>query len=70
MAAFDQSLSLMLFRRSASMIAAKRVIPEQRSQLPPVVLGVGVRGECEAAANAVHAFVLFSIVPRNNVLVK
>ena len=47
-----------VFRRLASKIAAKRVIPELRRQLPPVKLGVGVSDGCEAAANAVHAFVI------------
>ena len=33
-----------VFRRLASKIAAKRVIPELRRLLPPVQLGVGVSG--------------------------
>ena len=59
-----------VFRRLASKIAAKRVIPELRRQLPPVQLGVGVSGGCEAAAHAVRDFVQSSVVPGNNVLVK
>ena len=59
-----------VFRRLASKIAAKRVIPELRRQLPPVQLGVGVNGGCEAAAHAVRAFVQSSVVPENNVLIK
>ena len=59
-----------VFRRLASKIAAKRVIPELRRQLPPVQLGVGVSGGCEAAAHAVRAFVQSSVVPGNNVLIK
>ena len=51
-------------------IAAMRVIPELRRKLPPVQLGVGVSGGCEAAAHAVRAFVQSSVVPENNVLVK
>ena len=58
------------FRRLASKIAAKRVIPELRRQLPPVQIGVGVSGGCEAAAHAVRAFVQSSVVPGNKVLVK
>ena len=54
----------------ASKIAAKRVIPELRRQLPPVQLCVRVSGGCEAAAHAVRAFVQSSVVPENNVLVK
>ena len=45
-------------------------MPELRRQLPPVQLGVGVSGGCEAAAHAVRAFVQSSVVPGNNVLVK
>ena len=59
-----------IFRRLASKIAAKRVIPELRRQLPLVQLGVCISGGCEAAAHAVHAFVQSSVVPENNVLVK
>ena len=59
-----------VFRRLASKIAAKRVIPELRRQLPPVQLGVGVSGGCEAAAHAVRAFVQSSVVHENNVLIK
>ena len=58
------------FRRLASKIAAKRIIPELRRQLPPVQLGVGVSGGCEAAAHAIRAFVQSPVVPGNNVLVK
>ena len=39
-----------VFCRLASKIAANRVIPELRRQLPPVQLVDGVRGGCEAAA--------------------
>ena len=59
-----------VFRRLASKIAAKRVVPELRRQLPPVQLGVGVSGGCESAAHVVRAFVQSSVVPGNNVLVK
>ena len=59
-----------VFRRLASKIAAKRVIPELRRQLPPVQLGVGVSGGCEAAAHAFRAFVQSSDVHENNVLIK
>ena len=59
-----------VFGRLASKIAAKRVMPELRRQLPPVQLGVGVSGGCEAAAHAVRAFVQSPVVPENNVLVK
>ena len=59
-----------VFRRLASKIAAKRVIPELRWQLTPVYLGVGVSGGCEAAAHAVRAFVQFPVVPEDNVQVK
>ena len=59
-----------VFRRLASKIAAKRVTPELLRQLPPVQLGVGVSGVCEAAAHAVRAFVQSSVVPENNVLIK
>ena len=59
-----------VFRRLASKIAAKRVIPELRRQLSPVQLGVGVNGGCEAAAYAVRVFVQSSVVPENNVLIK
>ena len=59
-----------VFRRLASKIAAKRVMPELRWQLPPVQLGVGVSGGCVAAAHAVRAFVQSTVVPENNVLVK
>ena len=52
-----------VFRRLASKIAAKRVIPELRRQLPPVHLGIGVSGGCEAATHAVRAFVQFPVVP-------
>ena len=52
-----------VFRRFASEIAAKRVIPELRRQLPPVQFGVGVSGGCEAAAHAVRAFVQSPVVP-------
>ena len=69
MAAFDQSPSF-VFRRLASKIAAKCVIPELRRQLPSVQLGVGINGGCEAAAHAVRAFVQSPVVPGNNVLVK
>ena len=55
-----------VFRRLASKIAVKRVIPE----LPPVQLDVGVSGGCEAAAHAVRTFVQSPVVPGNNVLVK
>ena len=46
-----------VFRRLASKIAAKRVIPELWRQIPPVHLGVGVSGGCEAAAHAPRAIV-------------
>ena len=59
-----------VFRRLASKIAAKRVIPELRRQLPPVQLSIGVSGGWEAAAHAVRAFVQSPVVPGNNVLVK
>ena len=59
-----------VFRGLASKIAAKRVIPELRRQLPPVQHGVDVSGGCEAAAHAVRAFVQSPVVPENNVLVK
>ena len=59
-----------VFRRLASRMAAKRVIPELRRQLPLVQLGVGVSGGCEAAAHAVRAFFQSPVVPRKNVLVK
>ena len=59
-----------VFRRLASKTAAKRVIPDLRRQLPPVQLGVGVSGGCEAAAHAVRAFVQSSVVSENNVLIK
>ena len=59
-----------IFRRLASKIAAKRVIPEVRRHLRPVQHGVGVSRECEAAAHAVRAFVQSPVVPGNNVLVK
>ena len=59
-----------VFRRLASKIAAKRVIPELRRQLPLVQLGVGVSGGCEDAAHAVRAFVQSSVVHENNVLIK
>ena len=45
-----------VFPRLASKIAAKRVIPELRRQLPPVQLGVGVSGGCEAAAQMLPRF--------------
>ena len=57
-----------VFRRLASKIASKRVIPELWSQLPPVQLGVG--GGCEAAAHSVRAFDQSAVVHGNNVLVK
>ena len=47
-----------------------RVIQKLRRQLPPVQLGVGVSGGCEAATHAVCAFVQSPVVPGNNVLVK
>ena len=59
-----------VFRRSASKIAAKRAMPDLQRQLPPVQLVVSVSGGCEAAAHAAHAFVQFSVVPGNNVLVQ
>ena len=59
-----------VFRRLASKIAAKRVIPELRRQLHSVQHGVGVSGGCEAAVHTVRAFVQSPVVPRNNVLVK
>ena len=59
-----------VFRRLASKIAAKRLIPEQRRQLPAAQLGVCVSGGCEAAAHAGRAFIQTPIVPENNVLVK
>ena len=59
-----------VFRRLASKIAVKRVIPELRRQQPPVELGVGVSGGCEATAHAVRVFVQSPVVPVNNVLVK
>ena len=51
-------------------IATPIVIPELRRQLPPVQLGVGVSGGCEAEAHAVRAFVQSRVVPEDNVLVK
>ena len=59
-----------VFRRLASKVAAKRVIPDLWRQLPPVQLGVGVSGGCEAAAHTVRAFVKSPVVPGNKVLVK
>ena len=59
-----------VFRRLASKIAAKRIIPELRRQLSPVQHGDGVSGWCEVAAHAVRAFVQSPVVPGNNVLVK
>ena len=59
-----------VFRRLTSKIAAKRVMPEQRRQLPPVQLGIGVSGGCEAAEHAVLTFVQSPVVPGNYVLVK
>ena len=59
-----------VFRRLASKIASKRVIQELRRQQPPVQLGVGVSGGCEATAHAVRAFVQSPVVPENNVIVK
>ena len=52
-----------VFCRLASKIAAKRVIPELRRQLPPAQLGDGVSGGCEAAAYSVRAFVQSPVVP-------
>ena len=59
-----------VLRRLASMIAAKRVIPELCRQLPLVQFCVGVSGGCEAADHAVCAFVQSPVVPGNNVIVK
>ena len=59
-----------VFRRLASKIAVKRVIPELQRQLPPVQLGVDVSGVCEAAPHTVRALVQSPVVPGNNVLVK
>ena len=59
-----------VFRQLASKIAAKHVISELRRQIPPVQLGAGVSGGCEAAAHVVRAFVQSPVVPENNVLVK
>ena len=39
-------------------------------QLPPLHLGAGVRGRCEAAAHAVRAFVKSPVLPEINALVK
>ena len=58
------------FRRLASKIAAKRVIPDLWRWLPPFQRGVGVCGWCKAAAHAVRAFVQSPVMPGNNVLVK
>ena len=52
-----------VFRRFDLEIAAKRVMPELRRQLPPVQLGVGVSGGCEAAVHAVLAYVQPPVVP-------
>ena len=59
-----------MFRRLASKVATKRVIPELQRQLPAVQLGVGVSGGYEATAHAFCAFAQFPVVPGNNVLVK
>ena len=59
-----------VFRPFATKIAAKRVMPELRRQIPPVQLGVGISGGCEAAAHTVHAFVQPPVVPGSIVLVK
>ena len=45
-------------------------MPELLRQLPPVQLGVGVSGGCEAAAHTVRAFAKSPVVPGDNVLVK
>ena len=59
-----------VFRLMASKIEAKRVIPELRRQLPPVQLGVGVSGWCEAASHDVRAFIQSPVMPDNNALLK
>ena len=59
-----------VLRRMASKIAAKRFMPELHRQLPPVQLGIGISGGCEAAAHAVCAFVQSPVVPGINLLVK
>ena len=59
-----------IFCRLASNIAAKRVMPDLRSLLPPIQLSVGVSDGCEAVAHAVRAFVQSLVVPVDNILVK
>ena len=44
-----------VFRRLAFEIAVKCVMPELHRQLPPVQLGVGVSGGCEAAMSALSS---------------
>ena len=59
-----------VFRRLASKIEEKRVIPKLRRQLPPVQLDIGVSDGCETAPHAVRAFIQSPVVHENNVLVK
>ena len=56
-----------VFRRLASKIAAKRVIPEQRRQL---LRFNSMLASVEAAAHAVRDFVQSLVVPGDKVLVK